>query len=49
MSSAAWRSLVNHGRLPDLLRIFGTHIVTLIQEERRRTWPAAKPASTPHQ
>jgi len=37
MSSAAWRSLVNHGHLPQLLLIFGTHIVTLIQEERRRT------------
>jgi len=37
MSSAAWRNLVNHGHLPDILRIFGTHIVELILEERRRT------------
>jgi len=35
MSSSAWRSLVDHGKLPELLRIFGTHILELILEERR--------------
>jgi len=36
MSSSAWRVLVDHGNLPELLHIFGTHIVELIQQERRR-------------
>jgi len=36
MSASAWRALVDHGHLPDLLRIFGPHIVFLIRQERRR-------------
>jgi len=49
MSSTAWRALVRDSHLPDILRIFGTHITELILEERRRSWPPAQPASTPPQ
>lgn len=37
MSHHSWRSLVRHGDLNMILRIFGLHITELILEERRRT------------
>jgi len=36
MSRATWKALVDHGDLPELLRLFGPHIVFLIRKERRR-------------